>query len=354
MPITSFICVLFSINSGKASLINSHKVGTSLCKKGSSSFKTRPNLDALLKILLSTYPLPSFDGKAPSTLTGSNGVRFYTNNCNKYAAKVDDNATLDITTDEPIYIRTIKSSFLNGTDNFTLSNNDIVLNTDLSSTSGDLTSYNNFSFSRKFKETDYQINSLVGGDVINFNSIITDPAGNEIQVNSSTDGSSVIFDRIPPKLDNVSLSTDTDTQYKDFIMSGSLLEIKFEGNEELRRRVDSVGTNSISPYRANCVGECCKNPYVIRKYCTSCIDNITTMKFEENINQNKIKVVFGKNLVCKNGSINKKINLKSLNAYMKNKIIEISVFLNSGSVNHTIYGNDLTHEYIRINAEYRS
>ena len=77
-------------------------------------------------------------------------------------------------------------------------------------------------------------------------------------------------------------------------------------------------------------------------------------KTEENVNQNKIKVLFGKNLVCEKGSINKKINLKSLNNYMKNKIIEISVFLNSGSINHTVYGNDLTHEYIRINAEYRS
>tara|TARA_A100001011_G_scaffold224486_1_gene232430 strand:- start:3430 stop:4695 length:1266 start_codon:yes stop_codon:yes gene_type:complete len=77
-------------------------------------------------------------------------------------------------------------------------------------------------------------------------------------------------------------------------------------------------------------------------------------KTEENINQNKVKVLFGKNLVCENGSINKKINLKSLNRYMKNKIIEISVFLNSGSTNHTIYGNDLTHEYIKINADYRS
>ena len=77
-------------------------------------------------------------------------------------------------------------------------------------------------------------------------------------------------------------------------------------------------------------------------------------KTEENINQNKVKVLFGKNLVCENGSINKKINLKSLNRYMKSKIIEISVFLNSGSTNCTIYGNDLTHEYIKINADYRS
>ena len=39
---------------------------------------------------------------------------------------------------------------------------------------------------------------------------------------------------------------------------------------------------------------------------------------------------------------------------MKNKTIEISVILNSGFVNHTVYGNDLSHEYIRINADYRS
>ena len=77
-------------------------------------------------------------------------------------------------------------------------------------------------------------------------------------------------------------------------------------------------------------------------------------KSEEKITQNKIKVLFGKNLVCKNGSIYKKINLPSLNAYMKNKIIEITVVIQNGNINHTIYGNDLTYEYIRINADYRS
>ncbi len=77
-------------------------------------------------------------------------------------------------------------------------------------------------------------------------------------------------------------------------------------------------------------------------------------KSEENINQNKIKVLFGKNLVCENGSISKKINLNLLNKYMKKRVIEISVILNCGFINHTVYGNDLTDEYIRINANYRS
>ncbi len=77
-------------------------------------------------------------------------------------------------------------------------------------------------------------------------------------------------------------------------------------------------------------------------------------KSEEQINQNKIKVYFGNNLVCQNGSVFKKINLSNLNKYMKNKTIEISVILQNGKANHTVYGNDLTHEYIRINADYRS
>jgi len=39
---------------------------------------------------------------------------------------------------------------------------------------------------------------------------------------------------------------------------------------------------------------------------------------------------------------------------MKNKTIEINVKLNSGKFYFTVYGNDLTHEYLKINADYRS
>ena len=77
-------------------------------------------------------------------------------------------------------------------------------------------------------------------------------------------------------------------------------------------------------------------------------------KTEEKINQNKIKIFFGKNLFFQKGSISKKINLTKLNTYMKRKTIEISIYLESGNKNYTVYGNDLTYEYIRINADYRS
>ena len=77
-------------------------------------------------------------------------------------------------------------------------------------------------------------------------------------------------------------------------------------------------------------------------------------KSQEKINQNKIKLSFGNNVVCFNGSINNKINITKLNKYMKNKIIEINVWFKNGKKNHTVYGNDLTNEYIKINADYRS
>ena len=82
---------------------------------------------------------------------------------------------------------------------------------------------------------------------------------------NTTEGSSIIFDRIPPKLDNVTISNgDADIGFKNFIMSGSLLNI-FTANEELRRKVSSPGFNSVSAKR-NCVGACCINPIVTRKY----------------------------------------------------------------------------------------
>ena len=77
-------------------------------------------------------------------------------------------------------------------------------------------------------------------------------------------------------------------------------------------------------------------------------------KTEEKIKQNKITIHLGENLLCKNGSVNKKINTKKLDKYMKNKIIQITVSLDNGRNYHTVYGNDLTQNYIKINSDYRS
>tara|TARA_Y100000590_G_scaffold450908_1_gene591340 strand:+ start:1565 stop:2809 length:1245 start_codon:yes stop_codon:yes gene_type:complete len=77
-------------------------------------------------------------------------------------------------------------------------------------------------------------------------------------------------------------------------------------------------------------------------------------KTYEKIDQNKIQVSFGNNIVCANGEIYKKINLSSLNKYMKKNMIRIKINLEIGKFSKTVTGNDLTHQYININADYRS
>ena len=58
--------------------------------------------------------------------------------------------------------------------------------------------------------------------------------------------------------------------------------------------------------------------------------------------------------VCKNGQISKKINTNQLERYMKQKIIKINVDLGLGKFSKTVLGNDLTYEYLQINADYRT
>lgn len=77
-------------------------------------------------------------------------------------------------------------------------------------------------------------------------------------------------------------------------------------------------------------------------------------KADSNIQQNKIKLKFGNNLVATKGEMFNGIQIKKLDIYMKNKIIKINVDLGLGNFKRTIYSSDLTHEYIRINGDYRS
>ena len=77
-------------------------------------------------------------------------------------------------------------------------------------------------------------------------------------------------------------------------------------------------------------------------------------KSDSKINQNKIKLRYGKSLVASNGKKYNKINIKKLDKYMQNKKIQINVDLGIGKFKRTVYSSDLTHEYIRINGDYRS
>ncbi len=77
-------------------------------------------------------------------------------------------------------------------------------------------------------------------------------------------------------------------------------------------------------------------------------------KTEEKIEQEKISIKFGKNILATNGQRNRNINISKVDHYMKNQIIDIEVNLSLGKASSTVYGNDLNNEYIKINADYRS
>ena len=77
-------------------------------------------------------------------------------------------------------------------------------------------------------------------------------------------------------------------------------------------------------------------------------------KGDKYVDQNKITIKFDDMIVAKKGKMYPKINIKKLNNYMKNKIIIININLGIGKFRKKVFSSDLTHEYIKINKDYRS
>ena len=69
---------------------------------------------------------------------------------------------------------------------------------------------------------------------------------------------------------------------------------------------------------------------------------------------NRYTISFGKSIVFKNGCRAKNYDEKKLLKYLKNKEIDINICCNSGNKEATVWTSDLTYQYIKINAEYRT
>jgi glutamate N-acetyltransferase/amino-acid N-acetyltransferase len=67
-----------------------------------------------------------------------------------------------------------------------------------------------------------------------------------------------------------------------------------------------------------------------------------------------ITISLGKMLIFKDNKLHKKYNEKLANKYLKNKNIEINVTINTGNEETTVWTTDLSYEYVKINAEYRT
>ena len=69
---------------------------------------------------------------------------------------------------------------------------------------------------------------------------------------------------------------------------------------------------------------------------------------------NKLSIKFGNIKIVSDGKLNQNYDEKVVSNYMKNKHIDLDIEISTGIKSFTAYTIDLTSEYIKINADYRS
>jgi glutamate N-acetyltransferase/amino-acid N-acetyltransferase len=72
------------------------------------------------------------------------------------------------------------------------------------------------------------------------------------------------------------------------------------------------------------------------------------------INLKKLSIKFGDIKLVMDGKLNQNYDEKVVAKYMKNQNIDLNIEISTGIKNFTAYTMDLTNEYIKINADYRS
>ncbi|MAH89441.1 MAG: bifunctional ornithine acetyltransferase/N-acetylglutamate synthase [Pelagibacterales bacterium] len=77
-------------------------------------------------------------------------------------------------------------------------------------------------------------------------------------------------------------------------------------------------------------------------------------KSKVKLDQSKISLKLGKNIIINKGRLKKKYNEKIISKYLKKNEILIEVNLNNGKNSSRVWTCDLTKKYIEINAHYRS
>ena len=77
-------------------------------------------------------------------------------------------------------------------------------------------------------------------------------------------------------------------------------------------------------------------------------------KSGQRANRDKIKIYIGKELVTKNGMVYENYSEERATKHLKQSKISLTIDVGVGNSSATVYTCDLTHEYIKINADYRS
>jgi glutamate N-acetyltransferase/amino-acid N-acetyltransferase len=77
-------------------------------------------------------------------------------------------------------------------------------------------------------------------------------------------------------------------------------------------------------------------------------------KSGEAADRDKLTIAFGPHTVARNGERAAEYHEQTVAAYMKNSDIAIKIDVGVGTASATVWTCDLTHDYISINADYRS
>ena len=77
-------------------------------------------------------------------------------------------------------------------------------------------------------------------------------------------------------------------------------------------------------------------------------------KSGERADRDKIKIYIGDELVTNNGMIHKNYSEARATKHLKQDDVNLSIDVGVGKCSGKVYTCDLTHEYIQINADYRS
>ena len=72
------------------------------------------------------------------------------------------------------------------------------------------------------------------------------------------------------------------------------------------------------------------------------------------INLKRLSIKFGNIKIIQDGKLHQSYDEKLAATYMKNENIDLDIEISTGVKNFTAYTMDLTNEYIKINADYRS
>ncbi len=209
--------------------------------------------------------------------------------------------------------------------------------------------------------TDANISSSVLQKLLNVN---TEKTFNSITVDSDTSTSDTVLSTSTNTKNHKKITNFFDPKLDGFkksifqLMMNLAKKIVLDG-EGATKLIHIKVVNAVSEKSAKKIGMSIANSPLVKTAIAGEDANwgriiMAIGKSYEKIDLNKIKIYFEDELVTSNGMKYKKYSEKKVTKYLKKKEINILIDIVIGNKSWSIYTCDLTENYIKINADYRS